>query len=109
MLAVQEALELPADRLPSLPTEAETARGLGPLVELLRVLLKLRCEEAEVAQRLVASAADLELLAQDDAADIPALQGWRREIFGEAALALKRGEIALTVEGRKPVVVELED
>ena len=107
--AIQEAMTLPVDELPSLPVENEVPRGLGPLVDLLRVLLKLRCEEAEVAQRLVASAADLEAVAQDDAADVPALKGWRRAVFGEAALALKRGEIALTVENNKPVVVELED
>jgi ribonuclease D len=71
----------------------------------LRVLLKLR----DVAQRLVASSADLEAIAQSDDADVTPLKGWRREIFGNAALALKRGEIALTVEDKKPVVVELED
>ena len=57
-------------------------------VELLRVLLKTRCEAHDVAQKLVASAADLELIAADDEAPVPALSGWRRELFGEDALAL---------------------
>jgi ribonuclease D len=106
--AVAEALDLPKAELPSLPVATETPRGIGPLIELLRVLLKQRCEEAEVAQRLVATSGDLEAIAIDDAADVPALKGWRREIFGEAALQLKRGQIALTVEDGRPVVVELE-
>lgn len=107
--AVQEALALPEEALPRLPRPAETPRGLGPLMDLLRVLLKLRCEEAEVAQRLVATSSDLEAIALDDEADVAALAGWRRTIFGEQALALKQGRIALTVEKRKPVVIELED
>ena len=71
------------------------------MIELLRVLLKIRCEEHEVAQKLVASADDLELIAADDGAEVPALHGWRREVFGDDALALKHGRLALTVAGRR--------
>jgi ribonuclease D len=106
---VQEALQLPSDALPRLPTPAETQRGLGPLVDLLRVLLKLRCEEEDVAQRLVATSADLEAIAQSDDADVPALTGWRREMFGDAALALKHGHTALGVRKGKPVLVAIDD
>ena len=84
-------------------------KGLGPVIELLKVLLKMRCDSDDVAQKLVASSADLEAIAADDAADVPALKGWRREIFGEDALALKHGRIALTVDGKKLRVVEAED
>lgn len=104
---VQEALAAPATDLPELAQETDTPRGLGPLVELLRVLLKLRCEEADVAQRLIASSSDLEAIAIDDEADVPALAGWRRTIFGEAALALKHGRIGLAVKEGKPALVEL--
>ena len=76
-------------------------------MELLKVLLKLRCHEHHVAQKLVASTADLEQLALDDEAPIPALQGWRRDIFGESALALKRGELALGADGKEIAVIEL--
>ncbi|MDX6748998.1 ribonuclease D [Geminicoccaceae bacterium 1502E] len=107
--AIEEALARPADELPRLPPPSVAPRGLGPLMDLLRVLLKLRCEEAEVAQRLVATSSDLEAIALDDEADVPALKGWRRAIFGEQALALKQGRLALTVEKRKPVVIELEE
>ena len=62
------------------------------------MLLKLRCEENDVAQKLVASADDIEAIARDDRAEVRALRGWRREIFGKDALALKHGEIALGIE-----------
>ncbi len=106
--AIEEALTLPADQLPHLAPPQEVPRGIGPLVELLRVLLKLRSEEAEVAQRLIATTADLEALAQHDGAELSTLRGWRREIFGEEALALKAGRLALTVREGKPVVVPIE-
>ena len=55
-----------------------------------------------------ADVADLEAIAVDDEADVPALHGWRREIFGEQALALKAGRLALAVRGRRPVVIRLD-
>src|SRR5579875_2757415 len=92
---------------PTPPARLETPPGLGPLVELLRVLLKERCEEYQVAQRLVASAEDLEAIAADDAAPVRALSGWRRAIFGEDALALKHGRLALTAAGNRIRLVTL--
>ena len=74
------------------------ANHTGPSTDLLKVLLKLRCEENDVAQKLVASADDIEAIARDDRAEVRALRGWRREIFGKDALALKHGEIALGIE-----------
>jgi len=91
---------------PPVPSRADLPTGLGPLVELLRVLLKQRCEEHQVAQKLVASGEDLELIAADDTAPVPALSGWRHEIFGKDALALKRGRLALTVRGNRVALVE---
>jgi len=70
--------------------------GLGPLIDLLRVLLKTRCDQHEVAQKLLATSSDLELIAADDDAKVPGLAGWRREIFGAEALNLKHGKLALT-------------
>jgi ribonuclease D len=74
----------------------ESPPGIGPLIELLRVLLKQRCEDFQVAQKLVASADDLEAIAAADDAPVRALHGWRREVFGDDALALKHGRLALT-------------
>ena len=65
------------------------------------------CEENEVAPRLVANADDLEQIAADDNADVPALRGWRRELFGEAALALKHGRLALTAADRSVRVIDV--
>ncbi len=108
MAAIREVMALPKEQLPRLPEPPTLPRGVGPTVELLRVLLKFKCEEADVAQRLVAGTSDLEAIAVDDAADVPALHGWRRQIFGEDALALKAGRLALAIRGRKPVVIRLD-
>jgi ribonuclease D len=75
---------------------------------MLRVLLKIQCEQHGVAQKLIASASDLDHIAADDNADVPALSGWRRDIFGGAAIELKHGRIALTIRNRKPIVVPAE-
>jgi ribonuclease D len=107
LAAVKRGLDIPANQLPPVPPRRDLPAGLGPVVELLRVLLKMRCEDHEVAQKLVASADDLELIAADDGADVPAMSGWRREIFGADALALKHGRLALTTVGRRVKVVSL--
>ena len=77
------------------------------MVELLKVLLKARAEDASVAPRLIATVADLEKIAGDDNADTPALEGWRRKAFGDDALKLKRGELALVLDGSRVRVVEV--
>ncbi|MCB9942544.1 MAG: ribonuclease D [Geminicoccaceae bacterium] len=107
--AVEEVMARPADRLPSPPVSEPTPRGVGPLTDLLKVLLKLCAEESDVAQRLIATSSDLEALAQDDNADIGALKGWRREIFGNKALALKHGRLALAANGNRIRILELDD
>ncbi len=107
LAAVEEGLEVPDDQRPMPVKRPELNGDPGPLVELLKVLLKLRCREHQVAQKLVANTADLEQLALDDEAPIAALQGWRRDIFGAAALALKRGELALGADGNEIAIIEL--
>jgi ribonuclease D len=93
----------------AIPQKPQSPPGLGPLIELLRVLLKQRCEDFEVAQKLVASADDLEAIAADDQAEVPALQGWRREVFGADALALKHGALALTAGRNRIELVPLPE
>jgi ribonuclease D len=107
LAAVKRALGLPEDELPTPPPRVETPPGVGPLVDLLRVLLKMRCETHQVAQKLVASASELERIAADDNAPVPALSGWRRELFGADALALKHGRLALTASGKEVKIVSL--
>ena len=105
--AVDEVMRRDEADLPALPPVEPTPRGIGPLTDLLKVLLKLCAEESDVAQRLIATSSDLDALAQDDTADVPALKGWRRRIFGDKALALKAGELALAVGDRRIRVVDL--
>ncbi|MEO8811523.1 MAG: ribonuclease D [Caulobacteraceae bacterium] len=93
------------------PVVARTGGGAvpaaGAVVELLKVLLKARAEDADVASKLIATVSDLEKIAQDDNAETPALEGWRRKAFGEDALRLKRGELALVLDGARVRVVEV--
>ncbi len=97
--AVGTGQALPEDEAPELPPRVDIPRGLGPLTDLLKVLLKHKCEEHHVAQKLVANSSDLDQIAADDDADVAALHGWRREIFGDDALRLKHGELALAATG----------
>ena len=108
MLAVQRGMDVPEAECPKPTPRPDLPPGLTPIVDLLRVLLKTKCEAHDVAQKLVASAADLELLAARDDADVPAQHGWRRELFGEDALALKHGRIALTTAGKAVKIVNLK-
>jgi ribonuclease D len=103
--AISAALALPDSELPKLPPKQQSANGIGPLMDLLKVMLKLRCEEHDVAQKLIASSSDLEQIAISDDADVLALRGWRFEIFGRDALALKHGAVALSASGSKVRVV----
>ena len=105
--AVRSALELPEAALPVLEPLPKLPRGIGPLVDLLRVLLKFQCEEHHVAQRLVATTADLEAIAAFDAPDVPALRGWRLEVFGRAALTLKQGKLGFAVAKGQVVLVPM--
>ena len=85
-----------------------TSPAAGAVVELLKVLLKARAEESGVASKLIATVSDLEQIANhDDETEIAALKGWRREAFGEDALRLKRGELALVLDGSRVRVVEV--
>jgi ribonuclease D len=107
LAAVARGIAVPEHDAPAPLTEAFEEGRPGASVELLKVLLKIKCEESGVAQKLVASAADVEAIARNDNADVPALHGWRREVFGADALRLKHGRIALSAEGPSLKVVEV--
>ncbi len=107
MKALDDARALPEDQLPQAEQRRQLPRGIGPIVDLMRVLLKLRCEDENVAQKLVASMSDLEELAADDNADVPARHGWRYDVFGKDALALKHGKLALSIKRGNVAVTEL--
>ena len=107
--AIVEAVNRGIARDPKTLPRLERSRGLpngGATVELLKVLLRMTSETHAVAAKVIATVDDLESIAGDDNADVPALKGWRRELFGNKALALKRGELALAVEKGRVVPVE---
>lgn len=101
LAAIAAAAALPDDGLPEAPRGREGAKPSPALVSLLKVLLAAKCEEYDVAPKLVASSDDIDRLVLEDAPDVPALAGWRRRIFGEDALALKGGRVALGVAGKR--------
>ena len=108
LTAIERALAENRNALPDREPPRELPRGLGPLIELLKVLLKMKSEEHGVARTLIASQEDLETLALDgSAAQIAALKGWRHEVFGEDALRLLAGEVALGARGRSIAVLSL--
>jgi ribonuclease D len=101
LAALAEAAALPEDSLPDGRTPREGPKASPALVALLKVLLAEKAESHDVAPKLLASADDLDRLATEDAPDIQALHGWRHLVFGEDALALKAGRIAIGVSGRR--------
>ena len=105
LAAIAAARALPDEALPVAPSQREHPRPSPALVALLKVLLAAKCEQHHVAPKLVASSDDLDRLAAEDAPEIPALHGWRREAFGEDALALKAGRISLGVDGKRVKLV----
>ena len=100
LAALAEAAALPEGALPDMPRK-DGARASPALVSLLKVLLAAKCEEHHVAPKLLASGDDLDRLATEDAPDVPALRGWRGEVFGADAQALKAGRISLGVDGKR--------
>jgi ribonuclease D len=110
LAALQAAEALAPVDLPAAPEmPARRLQGAEALGELLRVLLKARAEASGVAAKLIASSADLDAIAAGETTDVAALSGWRYEIFGEDALRLRRGEIALSARGNTVVVVDLPE
>jgi ribonuclease D len=97
----------PAAALPERPRRKHEPSPAA--IELLKTLLRLKAEDVGVAPRLIANAEDIERLAALEDDDVAALKGWRFEAFGRDALALRKGELAIALEGSNAVVVELED
>lgn len=105
---MQRVLADPEAHAPQIERPAHAQPAPASVVELLKVLLKAKSEHANVATKLIANVADLEKIALSDTAEVDALHGWRRQVFGEDALKLKRGEIALVLNGARVEVVEIE-
>ena len=98
---IRETQAIPDIDLPAAPAARDPVRPSAALVSLLKVLLAAKCEIHQVAPRLIANSDDIDRLAVEAEPDVPALRGWRRAVFGEDALALKAGRIALSAAGRQ--------
>ena len=103
--AVKRGIARDPKTLPRLDRFRPAANGTAT-VELLKVLLRMTAERHGVAAKVIATVDDLDRIAADDDADVPALKGWRRDLFGEKALALKQGRLALAVDDGKVVTVD---
>ena len=103
--AISAGLDLPNDDLPQPDRSREKLQVNPAIADMLRVLLKAKAEQEGVAQKLIASSQDLDLLAAGERGDIPALKGWRGEVFGKDALRLCAGEVGLAVKGQKVITI----
>jgi ribonuclease D len=103
--AVKRGLARDIKTVPRLDYQRPPPNGQAT-VELLKVLLRMTSERHDVAAKVIATIDDLERIAADDNADVPALSGWRRELFGEKALALKHGRLVLAIENRRVVAMD---
>ena len=103
--AVQRGLARDPKTLPAMERGKAAPNGTAT-VELLKVLLRMTAERNGVAAKVIATVDDLEQIAANDEADVAALKGWRRDMFGEKAIALKHGRLALAVERHRVVAVE---
>ena len=102
---VKQGLARDPKTLPSLERNRAAPNGAA-IVELLKVLLRMTAEQHAVAAKVIATVDDLEQIAADDGANVPAMKGWRRELFGEKALSLKTGRLALALEKGRVTAVD---
>ena len=101
LAAIAEAKAVPDADLPQAQTHRDAPKASPALVALLKVLLAAKCEQHHVAAKLVANSDDIDRLATEDMPDVPAMHGWRLDVFGADAQALKAGRIALGVDGKR--------
>ena len=107
LAALAQAAALPEEALPDGRGHRDGPKPSPALVALLKVLLAAKAEQHDVAPRLLASGDELDRLATEENPDIPALCGWRLQVFGEDAQALKAGRIALGVDGKRIKLIRL--
>ncbi|MFK3778549.1 ribonuclease D [Agrobacterium sp. NPDC089420] len=105
---VNAALALPKEEMPKAPRHSHAPEGSGAAVELLKVLLKLTADKHGVAAKVIANSDDLDkIAAEGENATVAALTGWRRDLFGDVALKLINGEVALRFAGKKVEAIEV--
>lgn len=106
--AIKQAMDMSEDELPKISRKRPPSQNNDPIVELLKVLLKLVCKSENVAPKLLANVDDLEKIAESDDADVKALHGWRYDIFGKDAQALKNGKVAFAIKNNQIAIFPIE-
>ena len=110
LYAIKTAQKIKECDCPKPKLKAKLPRGLGPVIELLKVLLKMKSENSDVATKLLASASDIEQIAAlGAAAKVKALIGWRREVFGNDALKLRAGDLSITIKEKKLLLTQTKN
>lgn len=107
LACVKRAMALPKSQLPIIPKGRPAPDGSSSAVEMMKVLLKLVSEQNGVAAKVIATVDELEAIAADDNADVSALKGWRRDLFGAKAIDLKHGRLALAIRNRRTVAITI--
>lgn len=105
---IQKGINLPLEDCPQIKKEVASPPGSSALLEMLKLLLKIKADKYNVAAKLIATSTDLEVIARTSDPNVPALEGWRREIFGNAALALKEGKVAIGIQNNRISLISLE-
>ncbi|MDB5539549.1 MAG: Ribonuclease, partial [Devosia sp.] len=106
---LKDVEEMGKNELPKLPDRYRGPSPKGAVGDLLRVLLKSVAEDNGVASRIIATSDDIDALVLDDDADVPALKGWRRKLFGDKALAIKHGKLGLAASKQGVIEIEILD
>ncbi len=104
--AIAEGAKIPRGALPDV-FKPDRQKAPADVVDLLKVLLKRQCEQYGVAPKLIASGADLEAIARGELDGVPAMNGWRREVFGDAAISLKNGDLALKLSNSSVEILKV--
>lgn len=105
---IQKGINFPLEDCPQVKKESASPPGSSALLEMLKLLLKIKADKYNVAAKLIATSTDLEVIARTSDPTVPALEGWRREVFGNAALALKEGKVAIGIQNNRISLISLE-
>tara|TARA_R110002111_G_scaffold32083_1_gene65197 strand:- start:217 stop:639 length:423 start_codon:yes stop_codon:yes gene_type:complete len=106
LTAIKRASEYTSQDVERPVVTSEKTQGKEGLSELLRVLLKAKAEQYGVAQKLIATTSDLDMIASGNG-DLKVFAGWRNEVFGKDALRLRDGKVALSSNGKNVIVVNI--